>query len=86
MDIDTEFNKAVEFIQNSKKINLENNIKLYFYSYYKQATIGDCNIKSPSVFDITNKLKYEAWVKLKGTSVLDAKKKYIEQFNKLIKS
>ena len=86
MDIDTEFNKAVEIIQNNKKINLENNIKLYFYSYYKQATIGDCNIKSPSVFDITNKLKYEAWVKVKGTSVLDAKKKYIEQFNKLIKS
>ena len=88
MDIDKEFKYAVNYINSSEKINtkkkitVNNELKLYFYSYFKQATIGDCNINRPTgIFDITAKLKYDAWKKLEGVSQNEAKKKYIEKFN-----
>ena len=35
--------------------------KLLVYSYYKQATQGDCNIPAPPATDLKAKAKWEAW-------------------------
>ena len=47
------FEKAVEHLNNSYEnvLNLDNNTKLKFYKYYKQATVGNCNTTQPSLFD-----------------------------------
>jgi len=51
--------------------------KLYLYKYYKQATIGNINIKEPSFFDFTGKAKYNAWKSVEDTSKTLSMKKYI---------
>jgi diazepam-binding inhibitor (GABA receptor modulator, acyl-CoA-binding protein) len=85
MSLDDDFNKCVNYINKSKKINIDNDTKLFFYGHYKQGIIGDCNIDKPTgLFNISNKLKYEAWNNLKGLSKDEAKKKYVEKFKKII--
>ncbi|KAF0984520.1 hypothetical protein FDP41_000419 [Naegleria fowleri] len=48
------------------------------YAYYKQATIGDClsNTK-PYWFQFNEKMKWEAWMRVKGMNSLEAKKQYL---------
>jgi acyl-CoA-binding protein len=87
MNIDTEFNKAVDYVKNSEKMNIDNNTKLFFYAHYKQATIGKCNIDRPNgLFDISNKLKYDAWKQLDNMSCNEAKKKYVEKLKLILTS
>lgn len=57
------------------------NIYLEFYSLYKQATAGDCNIEKPST-DADAQNKWEAWNSRKGMSKDAAKAAYIEAYNK----
>jgi acyl-CoA-binding protein len=61
--------------------NLSDPVKLDFYKYYKQATIGDCNITEPSFFYYRERAKWAAWKDIKGTSKEDAMKNYIEYYN-----
>ena len=85
MDYSYKFEKAVNYVKNSIKINLDNDIKLYFYSYYKQATIWNYNIDRPTeLFNYTDKLKYDSWKNLSGISQIEAKKIYIEKLNEII--
>lgn len=56
----------------------DNETLLKIYSLYKQATEGDINIDPPAnMFDFVAKAKYDAWLKLKGISSVDAMKQYI---------
>ena len=85
--LDIEFNNVVNIINSNENndIKLNNEILLFFYSHYKQATIGDCNISKPNFFDIKGNHKYDAWNKLKGMDKNTAKKIYINKFNELNK-
>ena len=49
MSLESEFNTVVKSVQDTKEnpIDLTTNEKLDFYKYYKQATVGDCNISEP---------------------------------------
>ncbi|XP_026148238.1 acyl-CoA-binding domain-containing protein 5A isoform X2 [Mastacembelus armatus] len=38
-----------------------NDMMLKFYSYYKQATLGACNIQRPHFWDAVGRAKWEAW-------------------------
>lgn len=58
--------------------SLPNEKLLYFYSRYKQATEGNCNISKPGLFDQSGRRKWEAWKKLEGTSKVTAMTEYIE--------
>lgn len=61
-----------------------NDTLLQLYSLYKQGSIGDVNTEPPSnPFDFVNKAKYEAWLAMKGKSMDDAMKEYIELIGKL---
>uniref|UniRef100_A0A669B906 ACB domain-containing protein n=1 Tax=Oreochromis niloticus TaxID=8128 RepID=A0A669B906_ORENI len=54
---------------------------LMFYSYYKQATMGPCNISRPTGFwDTHGKAKWymDAWSSLGNMTKEEAMKSYIE--------
>ncbi|KAF8492615.1 acyl-CoA-binding protein [Russula emetica] len=79
---EAKFNKAVAIIQSLPKdgpIKPSQDDQLYFYSYYKQATIGDVNTERPGFLDFTGKAKWDAWNERKGTSKEEAWKKYVEK-------
>ncbi|CRH02545.1 acyl-CoA binding protein, putative [Plasmodium relictum] len=73
------FEKCVKFINGLPKnenISVEN--KLDLYKYFKQGTVGNCNISAPSFFKFEEKKKYEAWKSVENLSKDEAKKKYID--------
>ncbi|SOV20101.1 acyl-CoA binding protein, putative [Plasmodium sp. gorilla clade G2] len=78
------FEESVSFINSvPKNVNLPNNIKLNLYKYYKQGTIGNCNIKEPSKFKVYDRRKYEAWKSVENLNKEDAKKRYVELVTEL---
>jgi len=79
-DIINKFNELAEKIKNSStdpNVVVSDDIKLKFYAYYKQATIGDCNTECPGIFQFQKKALWNEWNKLKETSKNDAAKMYI---------
>lgn len=75
--MEQEFQEAVKRV-NSSTVKVSDQVKLSFYSLYKQATVGKCNVPRPSFFDFVGKLKWDAWNKLGDMSKEDAMRKYIE--------
>ena len=82
-DLAKNFEKASDDIKKSD-LKLDNDTLLSLYGYYKQATVGDCNIEQPGFFDVKAKAKYEAWTQNKGMSKEHAMKRYIKKVNKLL--
>lgn len=79
---DAEFNKAKEQLGLLKE-DPGNMVKLQLYALFKQATVGVCNAKKPSMVDFVGKAKYDAWNKLGQMSKDDAQLEYIKLVNKL---
>ncbi|KAH9995656.1 acyl CoA binding protein-domain-containing protein [Russula compacta] len=76
------FDKAVKIVQSLPKsgpIQPTQEEQLYFYSYYKQATVGDVDIPRPGLLDFTGKAKWDAWNERKGLSKEEAWAKYVEK-------
>ncbi|KAK7197082.1 acyl-CoA binding protein [Novymonas esmeraldas] len=61
-----------------------NEVKLKFYGLFKQATVGDVNTDRPGIFDYAGKAKWDAWSKLKGMSLLDAKRMYVSEYKMMV--
>ena len=59
---------------------------LFLYAHYKQATEGDVSGKRPGMLDPVNRAKYDAWAKLKGTDSGEAKEKYVQKVQELLKA
>jgi diazepam-binding inhibitor (GABA receptor modulating acyl-CoA-binding protein) len=79
-DIIDKFNKLATKVKNSSadpNVVVPDDIKLKFYAYYKQATIGDCNTDCPGMFEFQKKAMWNEWNNLKGTLKNDAVKMYI---------
>ena len=71
-------------IKNIKK-KPSNDQLLQLYGYYKQSTIGDCDIPQPSgFFNMKEKEKFKAWNKHKGMSKIDAMQNYITVVNSIL--
>uniref|UniRef100_A0A667ZPD7 ACB domain-containing protein n=1 Tax=Myripristis murdjan TaxID=586833 RepID=A0A667ZPD7_9TELE len=52
---------------------------LMFYSYYKQATLGPCNIPRPAGFwDSRGKAKWDAWNSLGNMTKEEAMMNYVD--------
>ncbi|KAM6504483.1 Acbp from Moniliophthora Perniciosa [Amanita muscaria] len=93
------FDKAVQIIESLKNVpndgfKLETDDLLFFYRYYKQATIGDVNTKKPegmfasltaNLVDFRETAKRNAWESVKGTPVEVCYKKYVEKLIELLK-
>ncbi|XP_022610899.1 acyl-CoA-binding domain-containing protein 5-B-like isoform X2 [Seriola dumerili] len=60
---------------------------LMFYSYYKQATLGPCNIPRPSGFwDTRGKAKWDAWSSLGNMTKEEAMKNYVEDIQLILET
>lgn len=81
-DLNATFEEAVK---NSTSIGErpDNATLLKIYALYKQATDGDNEAKKPSFTDMVGRAKWDAWEKLKDTSLDDAKQQYIDLINSL---
>lgn len=67
----------------SKKIKntnilISNENKLELYKYYKQYTIGDCNIEKPYMYQVTENYKWNAWNNIKNMDKKTAMNNYIK--------
>ncbi|KAM3923820.1 acyl-CoA-binding domain-containing protein 4 isoform 1-T2 [Leptodactylus fuscus] len=83
-----QFNAAVSVIQSLPKNGAYRpsyEEMLCFYSYYKQATVGPCNIPRPGFWDPIGKYKWDAWSKLGAMSQEDAMCAYIKEMKKVAK-
>ncbi|KAG2207761.1 hypothetical protein INT47_011881, partial [Mucor saturninus] len=75
------YNKALYIVQNLPKgstFQPTNNEKLELYSLFKQISEGDINIKRPSMFDVVGRAKWDAWKKLEGMPIMEARHTYVE--------
>ena len=81
-DLTATFETAVA---NSKTLSErpDNATLLKIYALYKQATEGDNEAKKPSFSDMVGRAKWDAWEKLKVTSLDDAKQQYIDLIESL---
>jgi diazepam-binding inhibitor (GABA receptor modulating acyl-CoA-binding protein) len=78
-DLKTQFDEAVNYVQTAEgDFKPSNELKLQFYSLFKQATEGDVTGKRPGMTNFVGRAKYDAWEKLKGTSSEEAMQKYID--------
>jgi acyl-CoA-binding protein len=83
--LDIEFKEAYKAISGLSQDQFAPDIMLKLYAYYKQATYGDNNPEYQEMeeIDIRDSFKLNAWVQLKGMSVADAKRAYIQIVNNL---
>ncbi|KAI8333216.1 acyl CoA binding protein-domain-containing protein [Blakeslea trispora] len=79
--ISQRYNKALHFVQNlpaSSSFQPTKSQKLELYALYKQVSTGDINTQRPGLFDVVGRAKWDAWKKLEGMSVLEARHTYVE--------
>lgn len=62
----------------------DNDTLLTLYALFKQGTVGDVQGKKPGFTDPVGKAKYQAWEKIKGMSVDDAKAAYADLVDSLL--
>ncbi|XP_016406612.1 acyl-CoA-binding domain-containing protein 5A-like isoform X4 [Sinocyclocheilus rhinocerous] len=83
------FNAAVRVIQNlpsNGSFQPSNDMMLKFYSYYKQATQGPCNIPRPGFWDPIGKAKWDAWNSLGEMPKEEAMAAYVEDLKLILES
>jgi diazepam-binding inhibitor (GABA receptor modulating acyl-CoA-binding protein) len=72
------FKDAIKkFEDNVNSPVLTNDIKLEAYKYYKQANYGKCNTTQPSMFNLKEAAKWNAWNSIINMSQEEAVQKYI---------
>ena len=83
-DLKTQFDAAVKTVQTAKGgFKPSNEMKLNFYSLYKQATEGDVKGKRPGMLNVVGRAKYDAWAKVKGLSSEAAMQQYIDKIEQI---
>jgi acyl-CoA-binding protein len=83
-DLKTQFEQAVHTVRTAEgNFEPSNEMKLEFYSLYKQATEGDVKGKRPGMLNIVGRAKYDAWASIKGTSADEAMQRYIDNVNEV---
>ncbi|KZT02275.1 acyl-CoA-binding protein [Laetiporus sulphureus 93-53] len=86
---EAKFDKAVKIVQGLPKdgpVKPTQDDQLYFYKYYKQATIGDINTPRPGLLDFVGKAKWDAWKSVEGTSKEESRTKYVERLLEILRA
>ena len=76
-DLNKLFQKATREAQSLSK-RPDNDTMLKLYALYKQGTKGDASGNRPGMFDMVGRAKYDAWAKIKGTSMESAMQQYVD--------
>lgn len=61
-----------------------NDMMLKFYKFYKQATVGPCNIPRPGFWDAVGKAKWDAWNSLGDMSKEKAMTSYVDEMKLIL--
>ena len=69
-------------IQN-KNLKISNEDKLLLYGFYKQATVGKCNISKPEGINMIQQAKWHQWNSLVEMTKEEAMENYIQIVKKL---
>ena len=82
MSLQEEFEQS---INRTKELSQRpsNDILLKLYALYKQSTAGDVQGGPPGAMDFKAAAKYRSWESMKGKSMDDCKKEYIQLVNSL---
>ncbi|XP_058246604.1 acyl-CoA-binding domain-containing protein 5A isoform X2 [Hemibagrus wyckioides] len=83
------FDAAVKVIQSlpaNGSFQPSNEMMLKFYSYYKQATQGPCNIPRPGFWDPVGKVKWDAWHSLGDMPKEEAMMAYVDDLKLILES
>ncbi|MFZ5562326.1 MAG: acyl-CoA-binding protein [Pseudomonadota bacterium] len=59
---------------------------LDLYAFFKQAGEGDVKGERPGMLNITGRLKYDAWEKLKGMAQAEAEAAYVKKVQDLMRA
>ncbi|MGL5112728.1 MAG: acyl-CoA-binding protein [Flavobacterium sp.] len=83
--LDLLFQEAFEKASNMTQ-PLPQDVMLRLYAFFKQATFGTSNYNRNDAFDLRNAFKTNAWIQISHLSQKEAKKRYIETVNDLLKN
>ena len=91
VDASTEFQDALQTLEQfgkplRKQMNSDEQLALY--KFFKQATIGDCQLsgtKKPGIFDPVGSAKFNAWLEVEGLARDEAKRRYAQIVKIVIK-
>ncbi|XP_020791340.1 acyl-CoA-binding domain-containing protein 5A [Boleophthalmus pectinirostris] len=61
-----------------------NDMMLKFYKFYKQATVGPCNVPRPGFWDAVGKAKWDAWNSLGDMSKEKAMAAYVDEMKLIL--
>ncbi|CAJ1071672.1 acyl-CoA-binding domain-containing protein 5A-like isoform X4 [Xyrichtys novacula] len=79
--------KVIRTLPEEGPFQPSDDMMLMFYSYYKQATVGPCNIPRPMGFwDTRGKAKWDAWNSLGNMTKEEAMKNYIEDIQLILET
>ena len=78
MSTELQFKKASYLVTKGPAKNSSNEEKLKFYSYFKQATVGDVVGSQPWAVNLEARAKWDAWNSVKGMSKQEAMENYIK--------
>ncbi|CCW69722.1 unnamed protein product [Phytomonas sp. Hart1] len=75
-----DFEAAAAYVQSLPKdgpIQLDDDTKLKFYAFYKQATEGNADGSQPWAVQVKARAKWDAWNAIKDMSAEEAKVAYV---------
>lgn len=84
-DLDTRFRETVKIAYEMTQASLPQDVQLRLYAYYKQATIGTLDLKQASNYHLRDAFKTNAWMQVSNITADEAKEKYIEIINSILK-
>lgn len=80
-DLKNKFDEMVKAVRDATiDFNPNNSQKLKLYAFYKQATEGDVKGECPSIVNMVERAKWQAWNAIKGKSSEDAMQGYLKVF------
>ncbi|KAL0966845.1 hypothetical protein UPYG_G00300860 [Umbra pygmaea] len=89
-ELQTRFDAAVRVIRNlpgDGSYQPADDMMLMFYSYYKQATLGPCNVPRPrGYWDTAGKAKWDAWNSLGNMSEKEAMQAYVNDIQLILET
>ncbi|XP_038574516.1 acyl-CoA-binding domain-containing protein 5-B-like isoform X2 [Micropterus salmoides] len=79
--------KVIRSLPEEGPFQPSDDMMLMFYSYYKQATLGPCNIPRPTGFwDTHGKAKWDAWSCLGNMTKEEAMKNYVQDIQLILET
>ncbi|XP_029934968.1 acyl-CoA-binding domain-containing protein 5A isoform X2 [Myripristis murdjan] len=76
--------KVIKSLPPDGSFQPSNDMMLKFYSYYKQATVGPCNIPRPGFWDAVGKAKWDAWNSLGDMPKEEAMTAYVDEMKLIL--